>query len=160
MPTDQDLERQISRMDAEAKITHASERLKFQQQCALATIKSLTIVNGGAILSLLTFIGNNNAHYDVPALRQAFEGFGLGLVLALASYIAAYHSESWYMHSDTSDSWNYQDDMRQMPRRHHADANKERRRGWLLQIAAIGLVTGSLPMFIYGCFRALTGILG
>ncbi len=84
----------------------------------------------------------------------------MGLILALSSYIAAYHSESWYVHSDTSDAWDYQDDMRRMPRRHTSDGNKERLRAWHLQIAAISLVSASLPMFIYGSVAALKGILG
>ena len=59
-------------MDYEASTAHASERLRFQQETAVAAIKSLTLVNGGAILALLTFIGNSPAKYNVGDLEKAF----------------------------------------------------------------------------------------
>lgn len=160
MSRDQELERQIARMDAEAKIADAAERLRFQQQCALAAVRALTLVNGGAILALLTFIGNNDARYDTTALKAAITGYVVGLAFALSTYVLAYHSEAWNRDCDTSDAWNYQDDMRQLPRRHEAVASKERHRGWLLQISAISLVTASLLMFAYASFQALNGIIG
>lgn len=153
------LQHESARMDYEASITHASERLRFQQETAIAAIKALTLVNGGAIIALLTFIGNNPANYGASDLRTAFSGFAVGLGFALASYLGAYYSQSWFMHSDISAAWDYQHDMRQEPRNYSEVGNTERKRGHIFQIFGLACITSSLCMFIFGAFMALDGIL-
>ncbi len=148
----------IARMDAEARLQSASDRLKFQQETALAAIRGLTFANGGAILALLTFVGNQQGKVDLIQMRGAFEAFAFGLGFALASYLGAYYSQSWFAHSETSDAWNYQSDMLSKPRQYTEVANQERRRGWIFQLSALGLIVGSLINFTMGAFQALEAI--
>lgn len=152
-------QREVARMDYEASLTQASERLRFQQETAIAAIKGLTLANGGAIISLLTFIGNSSADYSGADLKTAFSSFAIGLGFALASYLGAYYSQSWFMFSDMSTAWDYQRDMQGESREHTEMGNKERRRGWIAQLFGLACITSSLGMFIYGAFMALEGIL-
>jgi hypothetical protein len=154
---DQDLEREISRLDYEASIKQASDRLHFQQEIGLAAIKSMMIANGGAILALLTFLGNHQADFDAVALKWAFGCFTGGLLFTLASYIGGYFSQAWLSHYDTSIAWNYQDDMRRRPRQN--DIKTEGTMGaWLLRFSVACLLM-SLGAFGWGAFSALDGIL-
>ena len=124
----------------------------------MAVIKGLTFVNGGAILALLTFVGNHSSTINPAQLRSAFTAFAVGLASALFSYVGAYFSQGSYSHSETSDSWNHQSDMRQMPRLYTEDANKERRTGTIFEISGVFCVAASLISFVVGSFSALNSI--
>jgi len=53
--------RELAKLDYEASIKEAADRLHFQQEIGLTPCKSGILVNGGAIIGLLTFIGNQPA---------------------------------------------------------------------------------------------------
>lgn len=151
------LDREIATMDYEASIQRSAERLRFQQETGLAAIKSLMFANGGAILALLTFIGNDSGAFDASSLRRAFGAFCLGLTFTLLSYLGAYFSQAWFSNSDTSIAWNYQKDMKSEPRSHDYELEMGRGHGFL--IFAIACIFSSLACFGYGAFAALNGIL-
>ena len=158
MSDERDVDREIARMDADARIKSAAERIRFQQESAMAVIKGLTFANGGAILALLTFVGNHSTNLNPGQLRSSFTAFAAGLALALSSYVGAYFSQGSYSHSETSDSWNHQSDMRQVPRLYTEDANKERRTGTIFEILGVACVVASLISFVVGAFSALNSI--
>ena len=140
LQNDGDTERVIARMDAEARIDSASHRLRFQQETAISAIKALTLANGGAILSLLTFVGNHAAKVQAANFEGAFISFAAGLSVALFAYLPAYYSQAWFMHSETSDAWNSQHDMMEEPRSYSEVGEAERKRGWIYQNFGVGCI--------------------
>lgn len=145
--------------DADGYRTSQEQRLGFQQEIGLATIKSMGFINAGAIVSLLTFIGNSHGQYDNGDLRLAFGSFAVGLTLTLLTYFAAYLSQGVLMDHDVSQTANLVAHMRQVQPAYVGDANKEGKIGSGLIWAAIGMLLSSLILFVAGSFFALNGIL-
>jgi len=65
-------------------------RLEVQNGLGQSALKSMMLVNGGAIISLLTFVGNKGGVVNVCALKISMGMFCAGLVCALAAYFGAY----------------------------------------------------------------------
>ena len=126
------------------------EDFKIRHEAAVgyaqAALKSLVLVNGGAILSLLTFIGNANSNVDKPLISYAFACFGLGLFSALIAHGAAYWAQEGYLNAAVARAEN----------RESSDGNSKGDKGvfWGL-IAAILSGLG----FLAGAFLALDAIL-
>lgn len=154
-----EIDREIARMDYEARIAAAADRLRFQQETGLAAIKSLMLANGGAILALLTFIGNRPGNYDGASLRSAFTYFCVGLGLALLSYLGAYYSQAWFQRFEISNAWNHPNDMKREARLHDKDVREEARIGHIFLIVSLTCIAGSLGTFGFGAFAALNGLL-
>lgn len=72
-------------------------RLEVQNTLGQAALKSMMLANGGAIISLLTFIGNKAGVHDAHALKVAFGLFGAGLFSSLFAYTGAYFSQGMFM---------------------------------------------------------------
>ncbi|MDP9421639.1 MAG: hypothetical protein M3Q19_02180 [Pseudomonadota bacterium] len=152
-----ELDREIARMDFEASRDQAADRLRFQHEIGMAAVKSIMFANGGAILALLTFIGNRQGTYDKADLKIAFQSFSIGMLCTLAAYIAGYFSQGQLSNFDTTNSWNYQLDMKGEKRAH--DGKWEGNLGTWFLAAGIGLVLGGLAFFAHGAFAALEGVL-
>jgi hypothetical protein len=149
---------EIAKLDYEASITEAADRLRFQQEIGLTACKSVILVNGGAIIGLLSFIGNQ-AHLAHPnQLKGAVIGFCIGIAFGLFSLYFGYIGQEWLSNFRVSAAWNYQQDMMQQPRIH--DADRERKSGWHLMLVASALVMAGIGMFIYGAITAASAILG
>ena len=156
-PAPNDPNREIQRMDYEASIKEASDRLRFQQEIGLAAVRSTLLVNGGAVVALLTFIGNTQGRFDDADLRRAFTFFCVGVVASLLSMWTAYIGQEWLSNMRTSIAWNYQENMRGKPPAH--DFEKERKSGWILMAISSAFVLTGVVTFIAGAFAALGGIL-
>src|SRR5437868_6324457 len=109
------LREEVARLDYQANIQEAADRLRFQQEIGLAACKSTILVNGGAIIALLTFIGNHPAGHDIAGLKQAFGGFSVGIVSTLVSLWLAYLGQDWLSNMRVSVAWNSQQDMKGEP---------------------------------------------
>ncbi|QDP20370.1 hypothetical protein [Sphingomonas xanthus] len=144
-------------MDYEASMDRAANRLGFQQETGLAALKSTMVCNGGAILALLTFLGNKSAQYDASELESALTFFFFGVLLTLGGYIAGYFSQVILMGFDIDVAWNFQDDMKAEPR--SRDVNKAGLGGALCLGLAVTAVVVSILCFGLGAFAALRGIL-
>lgn len=77
----------------------ARKRLEYSSMYAASAIKSLFLLNGGSIISLLTFIGNHQVDFGKRGLFWAFAWFASGIFLALVSYFGAYFSQSFFMNA-------------------------------------------------------------
>ena len=98
----------IATMDYKVHVDEIPQRLQFQQDLALAALKGLTLVNGGAVVGLLTFIGNRNVHVIQALLGNGMIAFVTGLVLNLSAYILGYISQAIFMNVTTHQAWNDQ----------------------------------------------------
>ena len=151
------LEQEIARMDFEASRNQAADRLRFQHEIGMAAVKSIMFANGGAILALLTFIGNQQGAFDKAGLKVAFQSFSIGMLCTLAAYVAGYLSQGQLSNFDTTNSWNYQQDLKGEKRIH--DGKWEGNLGTWFLTGGIALIFGGLGAFAYGAFAALEGIL-
>jgi hypothetical protein len=75
----------------------AIARLRFQHEFSLAGFRTLILINGGAIIALLTYAGNVLSRGTAANLRGAFLAYVGGLVATTAAYIFAYFSQGLFM---------------------------------------------------------------
>ncbi len=154
---DEEAFRKIAEADYKAYLEEAGERLRFQTEFSQSALKNLTFVNGGAIIALFTFIGNDNAQFDANYLRWSFAAFLIGLFLSLFSYIGAYFSQGMFMHVTIIQAWNSQLRMHGFDEKY--DFKKEIKLGNVNLYLAIMLAVGSLIGFGVGSYCALEGVL-
>jgi hypothetical protein len=86
----------------------ASSRLQYQMDLAQSLLRALTLGNGGAIIALLTFIGNTDAAVEPVNIWWAFLLYGAGLVGVFAAYIAGFFSQQYFYMSTLHEAWNEQ----------------------------------------------------
>lgn len=140
----------------------AAERSKYVVEMAQLGLRSLVLVNGGALVGMLTFLGHNA---EMAVRRQLWEGFGwliAGLAFALAAIIAAYLAQQTFSRSEYHEAYrliltSYGD----VDRANLEEAKEDRSRdigGWL-QIAAILIAVCSFIGFAVGCYVALDALI-
>ncbi|MBS0482604.1 MAG: hypothetical protein JSR96_10715 [Proteobacteria bacterium] len=136
----------------------ASERLKSASEYALGALKGLFLANGGAIVGLLTFVGNaHEAHIKVGGIRSAFALFALGLSAVLVAYIAGYVSQAYNMQASDRRAWHAYERASAPEVLQHVDSLA--RQANRAENIGIGMVVASLVLFITGAFVALSAIL-
>ncbi|MFP5435503.1 MAG: hypothetical protein ACLGIM_20660 [Alphaproteobacteria bacterium] len=148
---------EIARQDHEEKQNEIAERLRFQTEFAQAALKSLMLVNGGAILAILTFLGNSKARYSVFPIKLAFVCFIAGIVLVLFAYICAYFSQGHFMNVNVYERSNVQHRMAGLVSPN--DSSRFLTVGNRFLYGAIGSAVGSCISFGCGAFSALNGII-
>jgi hypothetical protein len=65
---------------------HAMERMQCQQQAVLAGFKTVTLINGAAVVALLTYAGNFPSRGNASELGGAFFTYALGLAATTLAY--------------------------------------------------------------------------
>ena len=145
--------RSKSDKDYAAFSEEASQRLRFQIEFAQAAIRNLLLVNGGAVLALLTALGNSVMHPEPRGLWWSFFWFALGLSAALAAYFAAFYSQLYFYNSSLSEAWNAQQVAHELPETHNPLPDFQKGNRALVG----GVVTAiiSLSSFVIGAFVAL-----
>jgi hypothetical protein len=148
--------REIALEDYRANLEEAADRLRFQVEYSQAGLRNLQLVNGGAVIALLTILGNTNVEFDGRSLWWAFFWFGLGLSLSLIAYFGAFFSQHFYMQQTYQQAWNAQFRARGIdgPNNHMVNYG----RGNLALALAIAAGIVSLGSFITGSFVALNGL--
>lgn len=102
------LERQAFRAElSKIRQSHLYEEARLSDRAvvdlALMGLKSLLLVNGGALIAMLTFLGNVQTEFAHPWLLWfSFATFVSGLVLALVATILGYFAQSAYSAQATS----------------------------------------------------------
>jgi hypothetical protein len=82
------------------------DRLRYAQEFALAGLRTLTLLNGGGLIGLFTFIGHENAKYDHALIRFAALCFALGLVLTVVAMASGFASHAMSrQENERSGSW-------------------------------------------------------
>jgi hypothetical protein len=107
---------ELAREDYEANLSAASSHLEYQVQFAQSLLKNLTLVNGGAIVAILTFIGNTKAQFDTGELWNAIAAFSGGLGSVLLSYLSAHACQSYFHGFHMGAAWKAQTDAKGMIR--------------------------------------------
>jgi hypothetical protein len=148
--------RRISASDYASNVAEGAERLKFQIEFAQSTLRNLHLVNGGAIVALLTLIGNSSANYNEYSISSAFVWFAIGLAVCLAAYFGAFYSQLFFMNATYKQAWNAQ--ARSEGLAEPYGIKPDARLGNLALFTAIFLAVSSLVSFIIGAFVALGGL--
>lgn len=151
------IDAEIARLDYENWRTEYIERLGHQVQFAHAAIRGATLVNGGAIIALFTFIGNSKALFDRTGIWWAFGAFGSGLFLALLTSLFAFLSVGNYLGSTQQQLWNAQLEMLNRPARYDADSTWKIADRW--QLVGILALVLSLLAFGSGSIFALNAVM-
>jgi hypothetical protein len=125
---------------------HITETFKGLIQLSVEVVKMLALVNGGAIIALLAYLGNFATHVtdkQPPHLRHAFGYFANGLFATVLAVLFAYlaqlrlYREEWMWHNTGK-----------RPYAHHE---------WIL---AIGILLSVYAAFVFlkGCLTASSAI--
>jgi hypothetical protein len=133
-----------------------ADRLKFQVDFAQAALKNLTLVNGGAIVALFTFLGHDGERLNLRLLWWSFASFSLGLIFVLAAFLAAFYSQLFFMNTSQYQMWNSQLEI--VGRNPEHDFIAEFKKGNCALIVAIALAVLSLIVFVVGAGFALGGV--
>lgn len=89
-PEEEKLE--VFRSQLQAQVEHKTETYKSLITISTAAFKSLQLLNGGAVIGMLTYLGHiENASFTaIMTFRGGLGSFMLGLFLATAVYIPSY----------------------------------------------------------------------
>lgn len=106
--TDDKTARAIALQDYEQQTAEAMARLQYQVDYSKALLNGLTVGNGGAILALLTFIGNTGSKVDPASMQSAFGLYGAGLAFVLVAYAAGFFTQYFFYDASQNQAWNAQ----------------------------------------------------
>ena len=158
-PTDKDLaKRHAAALDYDLAKADVLERLKFQASFAETGWRSLTLVNGGAIVALFTFIGNAGPSVDESLIWTGFFFFVVGLGSNIVSILGGFLAQAFYMKATTSIAWNKQAEMHGYQPPFAKVQQDEERTGDRWEILAIAAAVLSLIAFVAGASCALAGV--
>lgn len=141
----------------------AAARLGYSIAFAQTGLQALTLINGGALVALFTFVGSAAAvKFDLTALCWAFAFFASGLVCNILAYLGAYVAQDCYHVVAQYLAWNAEShalaDIGGADRGALHDPLPLHRRGFVAQMAAMLSAVISLGAFIGGCGFALSGV--
>ncbi|MEA1015578.1 hypothetical protein [Sphingosinicella sp. LY1275] len=149
---------EIAKLDYELAKLDAAERLRFQGEFSQTMFRSLTLVNGGAIVALFTLVGAGAPGVNISALWLAFPAFATGLTFNLLSIAGAYFSQGWFMRSSISTTWNKQAEIHGLKGDYTELQQHEFAVGDRWQKGAAGAAIASLVAFIVGSALALAAV--
>lgn len=147
---------EIAGREEENRWEETNERLRYSVEYAQAGIKGLFLANGGAIIALLTFVGNAQKIVEPEAIFWAFIWYILGLTLTLICYFSGYLSQTYLMNSVYCIAMQSRSDRHDLGEQY--DAKSWETKGE--QIIRVGLVAAILALlaFAVGSMVALDGI--
>jgi hypothetical protein len=140
------------RMLAERRVDDSTDRVRFQQEYTIEGFKTLTLINGGAIIALLTYAGSKNAAGVTHDFGPAFIGYAVGLALSVLAYLFAYYSQGDIANSDMQEAY------RLLGLQNKAGATEQaklEKRGALWGNLAAFLAILSLTSFVIGSWLAM-----
>lgn len=144
----------------EASLTATYERSKSVMDFALLGLRSLIIVNGGALVGLVTFIGNFGAAEDNSGAVLAFTLFVFGLFSGFLAVLFSYLAQQHFFWSETHDCDREAREMFGLDTNIvRADLVNDWKIGTRYQIVAIVIALLSALMFVIGALAALNNIL-
>lgn len=151
--------------DRELARAEVLERIKIQASIADAALKSVILVNGGAIIALFTFIGNVGTkgviRVETGALWTAFAIFIGGLVSALVAHLFAFLSQERFYRGSMMEIWRAQRVIHdgERPTGHTEDELREHGNGQACLMIGVVLAMLSIACFTVGSWFALSGVL-
>lgn len=159
-PTDPNLAaRHIAALDFEFAKSDVMERLRFQADFAKVAWQSLSLVNGGAIVALFTFIGHAKPELNSQShLWVGFVCFAVGLAINIASIVFGFMSQAYFMRGSVSATWNEQAKMHGHEPQHVEVGEREMMVGNRWHALALTACVLSLVAFIVGAAFSLAGV--
>lgn len=139
-------------------LKESEDRLRYQIEFAQAALRNLLLVNGGAILAMLTALGNSAMDHDSRGMFWSFVWFGVGLSAALLAYFCAFYSQLYFYNAATYQTWNSQAQAHKLDARY--DHSADFTRGNLALVIGAILASLSLVTFVVGAFVALKALIG
>jgi hypothetical protein len=132
----------------------SAQRHAYQHEFSLAGFKTLVLINGGAIIALLTYIGNHASGHTATAFSCAFASYAAGLVLAMIAYLAAYFSQGSFLNVTGQRAWT----LLGMESADKTTPETYAARGNLWIGAGVILCVLSLVAFVLGSWSAMNGL--
>lgn len=154
--TKEQAKREAAQQDYHAQTTEALARIQYQIDYSKTLLNGLMLGNGGAILALLTFIGNTGSKVDPAVMQNAFRLYALGLAFVFAAYVGAFFSQYFFYNSAQFMAWNAQAEA--IGGTSEYDAAKEQRYGSWSMGAGVLLCLFSLICFIWASVSALNAL--
>ncbi|XAP78438.1 hypothetical protein ABC955_01270 [Citromicrobium bathyomarinum] len=149
--------RRDSLLDEAARLREESgKRLGYTTEYAQAGMKSLFLSHGGAIISMLTILGNSSASFNTEGVFWAFVWFGSGMFACLAAYFCAAAGQTYLMRDAYLDALQARSDAYELNERYDNPDN-QKMGDRILEVAGF-LALISLSLFIAGAFVALFAI--
>ena len=132
----------------------AKARLQYQHEYALAGLKTLILINGGAVIGLLTYAGNASSKSSANTFGGSFAGYAVGLALAVIAYLGAYFSQAEFMQYSTLEAYDL------LGRKSSTKRSKESyaKVGTIAVYLAVAFAIFSLVSFGIGSLYALTAV--
>ncbi len=156
---DQEVEAKWHEWQFERHAVDARSRLDFADQFAHSGLKSLFFINGGAIVSLLTMIGNAHTTFNSRGVFWAFVWFSAGLSASLMANFGGYFCQNYFMLSSEHRAHQAK---AQALKFNDAEFGKKgddaEKTGNLWIKFAIGSAALSFCLFVIGAFVALVAI--
>lgn len=134
---------------AEHYLQDSAKRHQYQHEFALAGFKTLILLNGGAIISLLTYLGHSTVRH-VDQLSTALAFYVVGLVTVVLAYLAAYASQGAFLNASLHEAYTRLN-LGGLPGNHF-------RKGMLAIIFGVGLTLLSLSSFAAGSWLAMKAL--
>ncbi len=134
----------------------SDDRLRYGHEYGQAGLKGLFLANGGAIIALLTFVGNATSHVDPRGMFWAFVWLSLGLISCLISYFFQYITQDHIMNATHNEAFQKQSDALGWDKKYNYQIYIQKSNCTLKMSVSFGLI--SLGSFTAGVFVALFAI--
>ncbi|MBW8295380.1 hypothetical protein [Sphingopyxis sp.] len=154
--TEDKMKREIGLQDYEAQSAEALARLQYQVDYSKALLSALTIGNGGAIIALLTFIGNTGSKVDPASMQGAFGVYGTGLACVLVAYACGFFTQLYFYNVCQMQAWNGQAEALGTTGQNEFEADMKK--GNFALVAGIVAAIASLACFVGASLMALNAI--
>lgn len=128
-------------------------RIRFQHDYTLAGFKTLFLLQGGAIVALLTYAGHNADNELATRFTVAFLCYVAGLALTVLGYLFAYLSQGAFANHSLQDALKHLD----VPLQIESTGDFHRQGVWCVRAAIAGCLL-SLIAFLAGCWFAYRGL--
>jgi len=142
---------------AEHQLQDVGNRVRFQHEFALAGFRTLVLINGGAIIALLTYMGNVAEKHAAHALGSAFIWYVVGLSSTTIAYVFAYYSQGMFLTVSIVEAQIWLG-VTADPDADNAKSKKALKRGkWCIYAAVVATILG-LASFVAGSSCAMAGL--
>jgi hypothetical protein len=136
---------------AENLLRDANDRLRYQQEFSVAGFKTLILINGGAIIALLTYAGHMSGNRSASEFSGALIAYTAGLLTSVLAYLAAYFSQAQFMQDSTIRAYR----LLGLEAVSTKSEDDYRRLGNVAVAVAIALCILSLSAFAFGSWSAM-----
>jgi hypothetical protein len=139
---------------AKSRLADAALRLRYQHEFSVEGFKMLTLINGGAIIALLTYAGHSTGAMAATKLSHAFLAYTAGLVAAAFAYLAAYESQGSLMNHDVLEAYR----LLGLEAKDGSTPDGYARRGMIKVYVAMSVSVLSLIAFVVGSWLAMSAL--